>query len=117
MAPLSAMVNLMEPKKAQKLQDEIFRKMPFAKKFHLGSDMAMFGLKLKQMNKNFKYPKTTFENIILSYLLCDKKEKRNNHSTEVEKMFKISRGILHPNFLKKQAAKIDAYDLLKKFLK
>ena len=70
-----------------------------------------FGLKLKRMNKNFKRPKTTFENIILSMLLC-----RKNHSKDIEYFLKTSRGFLHPNFLKKQAAELGVGALLKKFL-
>lgn len=104
-------------KTAQEIQDEIFRKMPFPKKIHLGSDLTMLGLKLKRLNKNAKRPKTNFENIILSRLLCNKREKQNNHSKEIKNDFKIYRGILNTKILKKQAAKMEIAGLLKKFLK
>lgn len=104
-------------KSAQEIQDEIFRKMPFSKKFHLSCDMMAFGLTLKRMNKNFKRPKTTFENLVLAMALCQKQEKDKKHSKDIDHLLKVSRGYLRPNFLKKQAGKLGVAGLLKKFLR
>lgn len=103
-------------KTAQEIQDEIFRKMPFTKKFHLGCDMMALGLMLKRMNKNFKRPKTTFENLILCMALCQKQEKDEKHSKDIDNFLKVYRGYLRPNYLKKQAAKLGITASLEKFL-
>lgn len=75
-----------------------------------------FGLRLKQINKNFKRPKTTFENIVLSMLLCQKRKERKEHSKDIDYFLKISRGYLRPNYLQKQASKLKVFYLLKRFL-
>lgn len=103
-------------KSVQEIQDEIFRKMPFPKKFHLSCDMMAYGLMLKRMNKNFKRPKTTFENLVLSMALCQKQEKNEKHTKDIDSFLKVPRGYLRPTFLKKQAAKLGVAGLLKKFL-
>ncbi len=44
-------VSVSSPQTTQEIQEEIFRKMPFAKKIKLTSDLTMFCLKLNRLNR------------------------------------------------------------------
>lgn len=79
--------------------------------------MMAFGLMLKRINKDFKRPKTTFENLVLSMALCQKQEKDEKHSKDIDNFLKVSYGYLRPNYLKKQAAKVGVAGFLKMFVK
>lgn len=43
----------------QKIQDEIFKKMPADRKIKLASELTMFCLKLNRLNGNYKSGKTS----------------------------------------------------------
>ena len=57
------------------------------------------------------------EDLILSKLAWYEKSASDRHLEDIESVFKVRKKKLDINYLKKQAAKIDASDLLKKFLK
>lgn len=46
-------------KSAQEIQDEIFRKMPVAKKIRLASELTAFCVKLNQSDGNYRHRKTS----------------------------------------------------------
>lgn len=54
--------NIKINKRAQEIQDEIFRKMSAERKIKLSSELTSFCLKLNSLNGNIKPRKTSYKN-------------------------------------------------------